>query len=287
MKDNLSIPLAVIFTGILIAGAILISPSNPTPALVVDAIPSRGQVGPDMGPDIPTEILALKSDDHVLGNQNAEVLIIEYSDTECPFCKQYQQTLLQIMQNLGSTGNVAWVYRHFPIAQLHPRAAHEAEALECANEQGGNTAFWKFTDKIYALTPSNNGLDPTQLPVIAADTGLNVNAFNTCLSSGKFAARIKRDLKDAIQMGGRGTPFTILWNKTSGKQIPIDGAYPYNNIKALLGLVIASKKVNTPPATNTTQQATSTPMNSAALKEMQGLLLRVNAAQTASDTSMN
>ena len=61
-------------------------------------------------------------------------------------------------------GQVAWVYRHFPIDSLHSRARKEAEATECANEFGGNTVFWQYLDKIFELTPSNDGLDPAELP---------------------------------------------------------------------------------------------------------------------------
>ena len=108
-----------------------------------------------------TQMRPISPDDHILGNVNAKIIIVEYSDLECPFCKMFHNTMHQVVEK--SNGNVAWVYRHYPILQLHPKAFHEAEATECAWEQGGNSAFWKYTDKLFEITPSNNGLDETQL----------------------------------------------------------------------------------------------------------------------------
>ncbi len=110
--------------------------------------------------------------DHIRGSANAKVVIVEYSDTECPFCKNFHSTMKQIMAKYEADGSVAWVYRHSPLAQLHPKAEHEAQALECAFEQGGNDKFWAYTDRIYEVTTSNNTLDVLQLPAIASFVGL-------------------------------------------------------------------------------------------------------------------
>ncbi len=99
-------------------------------------------------------------DEHITGNPNAKIVVVEYSDLECPFCKMFQNTMQQI---IGENPDVAWVYRHYPIPQLHPKAFHESEASECAWEQGGNDAFWKYIDHIHQITPSNNGLDVKEL----------------------------------------------------------------------------------------------------------------------------
>ncbi len=235
--DNLSIPIAIVFAGLLVAGAIVFTEKTaPAPSGIAQA-PSREQAEPETK-DASVEILAIKADDHVLGNPNADVLIIEYSDTECPFCKRFHETMLQVMDQYGKSGQVAWVYRHFPLDQLHPKARKEAEALECAAELGGNAAFWKFTDRLYEITPANNGLDLAELPKIASTVGLDVAAFNTCLSSGKFAARVNKDFEDGVNIGVRGTPYSIVWNRKTGKQLPLNGAYPLENVKTMLGLVI-------------------------------------------------
>lgn len=107
------------------------------------------------------QVRAVSSDDHILGNVSAKIIVIEYSDLECPFCKVFHNTMHQVVEK--SNGDVAWVYRHYPIPQLHPKAFREAEATECAWEQKGNDGFWKYTDKLFEITPSNNGLDEAKL----------------------------------------------------------------------------------------------------------------------------
>lgn len=105
----------------------------------------------------------ISSADHIFGNPSAEVLLIEYSDPECPFCKRFQETLKTVMTQYGDNGNVAWVYRHFPLDSIHPKSRKEAEAFECAGELGGSTKFWEYADKLFEITPSNNQLDPSLL----------------------------------------------------------------------------------------------------------------------------
>ncbi|MDO8521156.1 MAG: DsbA family protein, partial [bacterium] len=159
-RDDLSIPVAIVIAGIMVGGAIIFSDkTNPTPTPAGDAVPARQQVGADSD-QVPVSELALRSDDHIFGNPNANVLIIEYSDPECPFCKKFHEEMLQVMAQYGKSGDVAWVYRHFPLDQIHPKARKEGEAQECANELGGNDMFWKYTEKLFEITPSNNGLDP-------------------------------------------------------------------------------------------------------------------------------
>lgn len=100
--------------------------------------------------------------DHIRGDINAPVKVVLYSDLECPFCKRFHGTMQDIMKAY-STDKVAWVFRPFPIAQLHPKAVKEAEAAECAAEIGGNDAFWKFIDKVEEVTPGNNKLDEAKI----------------------------------------------------------------------------------------------------------------------------
>lgn len=98
--------------------------------------------------------------DHIFGNPNAQVFVIEYSDPECPFCKNFHATMETVMKQYGDDGKVAWVYRHFPLDSLHSKARKESEAFECAGELGGNAKFWEYANKLFEITPSNNQLDP-------------------------------------------------------------------------------------------------------------------------------
>lgn len=239
-KTDLSISIAIVLAGALVAGAILFTNDTaPAKAVAGQAVSAPKAVAVDSD-QVPVDLLALRPNDHVLGSRNADVLIIEYSDTECPFCKKFHETMVQVINQYGKTGQVAWVYRHFPLDQIHPKSRKEGEALECANEQGGNEAFWKYTEKIFAITPANNGLDEAELPLIANELGLDVARFNECLSSGRFAARIEEDFESGVSAGVKGTPFTMIWNKKTGKQVPINGAYPLANVKSLVEKALAN-----------------------------------------------
>ena len=183
---------------------------------------------------------APNKNDHIYGDPGAPVTLIEYSDFECPFCKRFHATVKRLVDE--SDGKVNWVYRHFPIDQLHPvKARREAVASECANELGGNEAFWKFADRFFELTPSNNRTDiDVVLPQIAREIGLEESQFIACLDSGKHDKRIEEDLQSAGASGGRGTPWSIIVSK-NGKRYPLSGAQPYEAVKRLVDLALKEK----------------------------------------------
>lgn len=171
----------------------------------------------------------LRDTDHVRGDRQARVLLIEYSDLECPFCKRFHPTAQQVVNEYA--GEVAWVYRHFPLDQLHPKADKEAEAVECARELDGEDGFWKLVDKIFEVTPSNNGLNLDDLPTLAGQVGLNASAFKTCLDSGQFAQYVEDNYQSGLRAGISGTPGNILLDTTTGRTRVIPGAVPFEQLK--------------------------------------------------------
>lgn len=232
LKNYYLIPLSIIIAGVLIAGGIYLGGQRRALA------PTNATQG-----ESPTDINVkpVTNDDHILGSKDAKIQIVEYSDLECPFCKAFQTTLHQAFDKYGKNNDIAWIYRHFPLAELHPKAPKEAEAAECANELGGNDKFWKFVDGVYKVTPSNNGLDPAELPKIAGQIGLDVNKFNTCLQSGKYTDKIQASYQDALAAGGQGTPYTVL--VTSKGKIPITrGAISFEELSAQIDQVLADLK---------------------------------------------
>lgn len=230
-KNTLAMPIAVVIAGALIAGAIYLN--GPTEKGVVANNKQQPQVAKEAG-DL-DQMMPVTSKDHIRGDINAPVKIVEYSDTECPFCKRFHPTMKQVMDEYGKDGKVAWVYRHFPLDQLHSKARKEAEATECAAELGGNDKFWAYLDRLMEVTPGNNGLDPAELPKIAQYVGLDTGKFNECLSSGKYAKKIEEHLQNAQATGGRGTPWSIVVGK-DGKKYPLSGAQPISAIKQLIDL---------------------------------------------------
>ena len=225
--QKLAVPFAIVIAGALIAVALYFSNQSSV------AGPAAQE------PVVAEKIRGIQSNDHVRGNPNAAVVIVEFSDTECPFCKQFHSTMKQVIDAYGTDGKVAWVYRHFPLTQLHPKAPKEAEALECAAELGGNDIFWKYTDKLYEVTPSNNGLDAAQLPLIAEQVGLSKSAFMTCLDSGKHRARIEKDMNEVVAAGGQGTPHSIVL--FAGEQLPIEGGQPFAVVKNMIDTLLANE----------------------------------------------
>jgi protein-disulfide isomerase len=188
------------------------------------------------------------SRDHIYGNPNAPISLIEYSDFECPFCKRFHPTAKEIVDIYG--GKVNWVYRHFPLPIHNPGAQIEAEASECVNELGGNEAFWKFTDAIYARTQSNgNGFPVTQLVPLGKEIGLNEKRFQECLSSGKGAARVREDIDEGNQIGITGTPANILLKNATGEVAVKFGAMPLDAFKADVDRLLGKPAANKPAGT--------------------------------------
>lgn len=175
------------------------------------------------------EVDPVTSEDWVRGDRSAPLALIEYSDLECPFCKQFHPTAEQLISEYD--GQVMWVYRHFPLTQIHSQASKESVAAECAGKLAGNDGFWKYIDAVYEITPSNNGLDLTKLPTIATQIGLNQNAFQTCLDANDTTL-VDADYDSGVKAGITGTPGNILLNIKTGETKLIPGAVPYANLKA-------------------------------------------------------
>lgn len=178
------------------------------------------------------DVPKVSKDDHVRGDRNSRIVLIEYSDIECPFCKRFHPTALKIYQDYN--GKVMWVYRHYPLA-FHANAQKEAEAVECANELGGEDLFWKYLDAVYERTTSNGtGFALDKLVPLAVELGINEAKFKECLDSNKYAAHVKDDMDGGSKAGVTGTPGNILLDTKTGKTNLIPGAVPYETVKAAI-----------------------------------------------------
>lgn len=176
--------------------------------------------------------------DHLRGDPAAPVKVIEFGDTECPLCKRHHLTLKRLVREYP--GKVVWVFRHYPIDAIHPKARKEAEATECAAELGGNDKFWAYLDRLYEVTPSSDGLDPAELPRIAAQVGLKQKFFAQCLASGRHARRVQEDVDDALAAGASGTPYTVVL-APNGRQFAILGAQPYASVKLVVDIALGMR----------------------------------------------
>jgi protein-disulfide isomerase len=208
-KSNVLLPISIIVAGLLIGGGLfmglyLTKSSSPTTA-------SNRPVNQHQE----VNLKAVSSADHIRGSINAPVKLIEYSDTDCPFCQAFHPTVNTIYEKHAATGKVAWVYRYFNTGiQSHPHTELEARAAACVAQIGGNDAFWKYIDTLFErkdfTTNPPKFLDPSQLPVIAASYGVDKTKFNECLSSNSTAERVAQDTVDIKKAGGTGTPYSFI-----------------------------------------------------------------------------
>tara|TARA_B100000745_G_scaffold296224_1_gene241324 strand:+ start:6865 stop:7611 length:747 start_codon:yes stop_codon:yes gene_type:complete len=229
------VPAAILVAGGLVAVAVFMSGSSGSTAQVANTGTDQPAAAAPQVIGSTDDVLPVTAEDHIKGNPNAEVLIVEYSDFECPFCKRFHGTMNKIMDMYGESGEVAWVYRQYPIEQIHPvKAMAEAVASECAAELGGNEAFWQFADRFMELTPSNNQTKiETVIPQIVREIGLDAQAFGACLESGRYDEHIQSEIANAIETGARGTPWSIVI-APNGKTFPLSGAQPLSAVEQLI-----------------------------------------------------
>lgn len=185
-------------------------------------------------------IKPVTSDDHILGSPSASVIIVEYSDTECPFCKQFHSTMQQIMDEYGKDGKVAWVYRQFPIVGLHKKAPYEAQATECAGDIGGNSKFWEFTTALYSRTESNDSYNADDLPALAKEMNIDQSKFIDCLKSGRMKSKVDEDIRDGVSAGFEGTPMSILVTR-GGQKVTIEGSQSFDTMKSIIDIALAQE----------------------------------------------
>ena len=192
---------------------------------VAQGNPQEEAPAPELNLD---KIPKVTKDDHIRGSMDADLVLVEYSDYECPFCKSFHPTMKQVIQEYGN--KVAWVYRHYPLS-FHQNAQKEAEASECVTELGGNDAFWKYTDLIFERTESNGtGFEIKDLKLLVEELGFDGNKFQQCLDSGKYTNKVTDEFNTGAKGGIQGTPGTVIITK-DGKRELIGGALPFDQVK--------------------------------------------------------
>lgn len=223
MKPSWTLPTAIVFGGIILAGAIYFSMGGQWPSFA-------GHGGD------PSQVRPVGASDHILGNPAAAVMIIEYADFDCEYCRDFSSSLHQIIANAGVKGRVAWIYREFPLSELHPNALAHARVAECAGSVGGNDAFWAFADLLF----NNQPVDPSTYGVLAKQADIPGDAFATCYADAarQVDVRIKADRKNALDSGASGAPYSLILVHGKVVQI-IDGAYSYDALNQLVTQALA------------------------------------------------
>lgn len=167
--------------------------------------------------------LELAEDEYMVGDSDSRIVVIEYSDLECPFCKAFNAHR-PALEELYKNRSVGFVFRHFPLSQLHERAKNEAIALECAGMLGDDKAFFAYRDLVYAHTKSNDTLDPTLLGVFADKLGLSIEEFSICLSSTEAARKVGEDIQSGTRLGIYSTPSFAFFKDGEFQFVLISGS---------------------------------------------------------------
>lgn len=163
----------------------------------------------------------------MLGPSGARLVLIEFSDYECPFCIRHtRETMPQIHANYIASGRIGYAFRDFPIDQLHPAAIRAHEAGRCSADQN---KFWEMHKRLFSPAGTHS---PEQLSALAQEVGLNVPDFQSCLASGRHTPGIRKTIETAESLGADGTPAFYLGvrNPDTGEVKIIDnlrGAQPY------------------------------------------------------------
>jgi protein-disulfide isomerase len=162
------------------------------------------------------------------GPSSAPVSIVKFEDFQCPFCKQVQPTIVELLKRYD--GKVRLVHKDLPLDSIHPQAHQAAEAARCAGEQG---KYWNYHDVLYA---NSTKLGLEDLKGYASELGLNVESFRACYNSGKYKAVVKKDLNEGAQLGITGTPSFFI----NGREI--SGAQPLEAFAAIIDEELAQAK---------------------------------------------
>jgi protein-disulfide isomerase len=166
----------------------------------------------------------------VLGAEDAKVTVVEFSDLQCPFCKQFVDTTYpQLYEEYIKTNKIKFAFRHYPLTSIHPNAQKAGEAAECANEQN---KFWEYHDLLFqnqdAWSPQAAAAATTSFVEYAGELGLDTTTFQSCLDTDKYKAKVEQDTAEGTQAGVDGTPAFFI-NGTR-----ITGAQPFTEFQRLI-----------------------------------------------------
>jgi protein-disulfide isomerase len=172
--------------------------------------------------------LNITASDHIQGSPDAPIAIYEFSDFECPFCKDHHETLSELIKKYPE--KIVWVYKHFPLS-MHPHGQEKAEASECVAEYAGNTGFWTFAELLFT---SGTETPLSDLPALAKKAGVKSVDFNSCITSSRHTQKVATDQKLGTFLGVQGTPGNIIVNTRTGERKFISGALSIDQLTPII-----------------------------------------------------
>lgn len=240
-------PASIILAAIILATSIIYHAnalSGNTTSLglknTVGNAPDVNPVEPSAPADLDPQFAAVNTDgDPVLGDPNAPVTLIEFSDYECPFCQRHaQNTMPEIVKNWVDTGKVKMVFRDLPLSFHDPMATKAANAANCVRDQVGDAGYYTFHDLWFENTAGNgSGVSDDKMNEFASTAGADVNAFKQCVADERFVEEVQSDLADASAAGASATPSFFVGESTENGEINgemIVGAQPYSTFEQVI-----------------------------------------------------
>jgi len=212
---NFYLPAAILIAAFVIGGS-----------LVYSANMQKGGTGNTVNPPVidgSRVEFTITEQDHIRGNPDAEVTLVEFSDLQCPFCRSFHPTVQQALEEYGDT--IRWVYKHFPLDNIHPEARPAAEAAECVWKQKGDEGFWAFADKVFE---EQDRIGSTLYREVAESLGMDIAKYDTCVSQRTYEDKVEQDYQQGLRAGVTGTPGSYV------NGIPVKGAVPYATLKAAI-----------------------------------------------------
>ena len=172
--------------------------------------------------EIDSKLVApINKNDHIYGDKDAPISLIEYSDFLCPYCYQFHDTAKQIVDD--SNGQVNWIFRHFPLGSHDPEATMSAIASECIAEELGEEPFWTYSKTLF---DNRANLSHENLIALGTNMGANEATLTKCIDNEDHNDKVQANIKNGIEVGVSGTPGNILINHENNKAIRVSGAQP-------------------------------------------------------------
>lgn len=214
----------------IIVAAIMLSLSHVAYGVIIQKKSSSGTFQPFAGAPVTEK-------DYPTGKVKSDVIVVEYSDTQCPFCAQVQPTMKRLQEEYAS--KVAFVYRYFPLTSIHPDAFGEAKAVDCVGKLAGGEKRRDYINKIfeYKTSQKNMVLKKGDTVTFAKELGVDEQQFTTCVNNPETDAIVNSALQDGVNAGVQGTPASMVLKKKGDRYelvAFIDGARQYDYFKAAI-----------------------------------------------------
>jgi len=227
-RIHITTPTAIILAALILGGShvaygILTSGTSSAPATIFKGKP-------------------IDESDLVTGDTKSKVFVVEYSDTECPFCAQLHPTIKKLKEEYNE--KVGFVYRYFPLTQIHPNAFGEAQAIHCVGKLMGAEKREMYINAMFAykINKQNMVLPQNGKEDLAANLGIDKVKFKACIASKESGDVVTTSIEEGIEAGVEGTPATfILVSTRKGYEVIsfVGGARPYEYIKAAIEEALA------------------------------------------------